>query len=208
LYVAELNLQTIGGHGPERAHVATVIERIDDAIEGLREAIAELKTPNDQTDIAAALRSITDTVPTRMQVHLSVRGAREHLPARAARQLLAVAQEAVSNAVRHAAANQLGVDLELDADTLTLTVTDDGVGIGAAARPTSGMLNIRERAEQLGGHCRWQPNPPHGTAMVWQVPLLPPAQLAVVASRQASPIQPSGPTPQPTGSSVEVIVDE
>ncbi|HSK24946.1 MAG TPA: ATP-binding protein, partial [Egicoccus sp.] len=74
-------------------------------------------------------------------------------PARA-EQVLRVAQEALSNALRHARAERITVTLERDTAALELTVEDDGIGLRGPS-PTAGggvgMRSMRERATLLGG---------------------------------------------------------
>ena len=83
--------------------------------------------------------------------------------------LLAVLREALSNAVRHARASKVEVNVSADARAITLTVTDDGVGMPEGGR-RSGLTNLRERAEQLGGTFTIAPGPTGGTAVTWAVP--------------------------------------
>ncbi|TNH31132.1 hypothetical protein FHG89_04005 [Micromonospora orduensis] len=64
--------------------------------------------------------------------------------------LLAVLQEALSNAVRHAQANRVTVSVHVNAGQLTLTVADDGIGTDPAAA-RGGLVNMRERADRHGG---------------------------------------------------------
>ena len=87
-----------------------------------------------------------------------------------AEHLLAVLREALSNTARHAQASHLDVDLTADTRAVTLTVTDDGVGIPATGR-RSGLANLAERAEQLGGGFSARPAAPTGTIVSWTVPL-------------------------------------
>ena len=63
--------------------------------------------------------------------------------------VLAVVREALSNAARHAEASTVEVRVEAH-DNLTVTVTDDGKGMGDTTR-SSGLLNLRTRAESPGG---------------------------------------------------------
>jgi signal transduction histidine kinase/ligand-binding sensor domain-containing protein len=68
-------------------------------------------------------------------------------------QLLRIAQEAISNVVKHANAIRLRVDLELRDGTLRLTVEDDGVGFDTheeALPGHFGVMGMRERARQIG----------------------------------------------------------
>jgi len=54
-------------------------------------------------------------------------------------------------------------------DEIVLTVTDDGRGIAAGSRE-SGLRNLRERAESLGGTFQAERGPEGGTVAVWRVP--------------------------------------
>ena len=84
--------------------------------------------------------------------------------------LLAVLGEALSNAARHAKAQAVEVTVAATRTDLTLTVTDDGVGIAdGAAR--SGLANLDERARQCGGTFDVAAGVPHGTRLVWRVPI-------------------------------------
>ncbi len=67
----------------------------------------------------------------------------------AADHLVAVLSEALTNVARHARASRAQVAVETDGRELRLTVADDGVGLPGRRR--SGLRNMAERAEQLGG---------------------------------------------------------
>jgi signal transduction histidine kinase len=84
--------------------------------------------------------------------------------------LLAVLREALSNAARHASASKVEVDVSAEARAITLTVTDNGAGMPEGGR-RSGLTNLRERAEQLGGTFTAAPGLTGGTAVTWAVPL-------------------------------------
>jgi signal transduction histidine kinase len=185
LYAAGLTLETLDRDPAGHAGVETAIERIDDAIRGLREAVTELKRPVEPINVAAAMRAMVDAVPAPLQVELEVRGVGNRLPDDAARQLLAAAQEAVSNAVRHADANRLTVDLEIGDADVVLTVADDGVGIDPAVRSMSGLHNLRARAHRLGGRCDWRRESPHGTTLTWRAPLPAPPHAAAPRAEQS-----------------------
>lgn len=91
--------------------------------------------------------------------------------------IFAIVQEAVKNALKHARADNIWVQLVEQAGTLTVMVRDDGVGFDLAAvesvyeqRGSLGMVNIRERAELLGGRLTLQSAPGQGTEVVLHVP--------------------------------------
>ena len=81
----------------------------------------------------------------------------------------AVVLEAVSNAVRHANAHTISVTIRVE-DELTAEVVDDGRGMPADVTP-SGLNNLRDRAEHLGGTMSVTDAPNGGTVLRWSVPL-------------------------------------
>jgi signal transduction histidine kinase len=84
--------------------------------------------------------------------------------------VLAVLQETLSNAARHARASRVDVAIDVSAGRVSVTVTDDGIGVAPdAAR--GGLANLRERAERHGGTFEIRPVGSHGTEVCWSVPL-------------------------------------
>lgn len=81
----------------------------------------------------------------------------------------AVVREAVSNAVRHANASEISVDVKVE-DELSIDVVDNGRGI-AGPVTESGLANLRHRAEEAGGEFRVGNADGGGTALHWSVPL-------------------------------------
>jgi signal transduction histidine kinase len=73
----------------------------------------------------------------------------EQIPAGVGTSLYRIAQEALTNVLRHAGARSATVTLELRASRAVLTVEDDGAG--SAGAPGRGLTGMRERAELLGG---------------------------------------------------------
>ncbi len=90
---------------------------------------------------------------------------------RVAFHLYRIGQEAVRNALRHAKARHIEIELRANGDGLALAVKDDGVGLLAAPRNTAGMgLQImRYRAEAIGGLLTVQPARDRGTEMICTV---------------------------------------
>ncbi|MGH2589145.1 MAG: sensor histidine kinase, partial [Dehalococcoidia bacterium] len=92
-----------------------------------------------------------------------------------------IAQEAVTNVVRHASARTCTVALLYDdaAAVLTVTVSDDGRGLPANARAGVGLTSMRERAEELGGTLHIEAAPGGGTLVAASLPCrLPAADVA------------------------------
>ncbi|MFL5886302.1 MAG: sensor histidine kinase, partial [Thermoleophilaceae bacterium] len=85
-----------------------------------------------------------------------------------------VAQEALTNVMRHADASRVLVSLEADDDGIVLTVRDDGRGIEDALKSDgTGLAGMRERALLIGGAISIQSSPGAGTEVKLHVPLYP-----------------------------------
>ncbi|MFJ5924919.1 GAF domain-containing protein [Kitasatospora sp. NPDC092948] len=92
------------------------------------------------------------------------------VPPAVADHLVAVLGEALSNAARHAKAGRVEVVLQATGSQVVLTVQDDGVGIPAQGR-RSGLRNLEERAQSLGGTFTLTAPPTGGTTLNWTAPL-------------------------------------
>jgi two-component system, NarL family, sensor histidine kinase NreB len=86
----------------------------------------------------------------------------------AATHLFRIAQEAVSNAIRHGKARRVTIQLENSADHVWLRVRDNGVGLPAQPSPNKGMgLEVMKyRAATIGGTLSIEPNPEGGTVVI------------------------------------------
>jgi two-component system NarL family sensor kinase len=84
--------------------------------------------------------------------------------------LYRVAQEAASNAIRHAQAQRLIVTAQVNAEQAILHIADDGRGLGNEFRPGIGLSSMRSRIEAAGGHFRITPNTPRGTLIEARLP--------------------------------------
>lgn len=110
--------------------------------------------------------------------HLSCRFANHaprlpELQESAATHLYRIAQEAMTNAMRHAHAQTILIELRCTARQLQLTITDDGIGLGdglAQGAPGMGLKIMEYRARMLGGTLRFQ-RPKVGTRITLSAPL-------------------------------------
>jgi len=81
-----------------------------------------------------------------------------------------VAQEALTNVVRHAQAAHVTLDLRAGADGIVLTVRDDGRGLAAAHMATNGIRGMRERAMLIGASLTVESAPGEGTEVRLAIP--------------------------------------
>lgn len=100
-------------------------------------------------------------------------GVIDRLPGSVAVTLLRIVQEAVNNAMSHAGATSVSVDLSAEGGTLGLAVIDDGCGLGSGPRRGgAGIDNMRTRARLVGARFAIGPGPGHrGTAVRIGLPL-------------------------------------
>jgi len=91
--------------------------------------------------------------------------------------IFAIVQETVNNAVKHAQANNIVVQLTETATAIYTVIKDDGKGFDVdqvmnnyEQRGSLGMINLKERTELIGGELNMRSAPGHGTRITIQVP--------------------------------------
>jgi signal transduction histidine kinase/ligand-binding sensor domain-containing protein len=158
-----------------------VRRQIQSDVTDARQSIWDLRSPLlESRDLASALQQLGDAVTacSRTRFEFVVTGR----PARCARKIeehvLRVGREAVSNAVRHAHAGVVRLELAYGDDTIILKVSDDGCGFDPAQAVHEsahwGMATMHERAQAIGGRLRLVSHPGGGTNLEMVAPLLAP----------------------------------
>ncbi|WP_199322650.1 MULTISPECIES: PAS domain S-box protein [Calothrix] len=102
-------------------------------------------------------------------LYYEIEGAVYSLPTEVESNLLRIGQEALTNAIRHANANEIRVELIYDRDQFCLRVKDNGQGFGVGSIPASlgfGLLGMSERAERIGAQLTIRSQPGEGTEMI------------------------------------------
>ncbi len=174
LFATGLQLQSGAMNArPEVAkRINQAVDDLDATIRDIRRTIFELRTPMSaalRTEIREAIEVAAESLGYRPGLELT--GPIDSAVPDALRpDLTAVLREALSNAVRHAHADRVAVTVKVDAGWVTVAVTDNGVGCDPEAA-RSGLVNLRERAERLGGDFHLGRVVPHGTELRWSVPL-------------------------------------
>jgi signal transduction histidine kinase/sugar lactone lactonase YvrE len=128
----------------------------------------------DRNDIVSGLGRMTADLGEQANVRIAVRasGTARPLTEEIEKNLFRIAQEAVANAIRHAAAEQVTIELCFNRHDVQMTVTDDGRGFDpAAASDGFGLTSMRERAAQIGATLRLDSRPSAGTSVRVTVPL-------------------------------------
>lgn len=168
---------TLQGAAP-RARVPAVRESIYSSIDDLQEIIQEIRSaifdlhagPSRATGLRHRLDKVIDqlSIPA---LHTTVQytGPLSVVDTVLANHAEAVLREAVSNAVRHANATSLAINVSVE-DDVRVEVVDDGVGISGDITE-SGLRNLRQRADDAGGEFTVENMPTGGTLLRWSAPL-------------------------------------
>ena len=143
-----------------------------------RRAIWDLRSPAlAGSDFPATLRAaVEDTVRgTPLELEYDVVGTARPADPDVEAVVVRVAQEAITNVIKHAEARTVWVNLSFDARRIRLSVIDDGRGFAVASDFQTygghwGLLGMRERASQVRGKLSLQSSPGQGTKVVLLVP--------------------------------------
>jgi signal transduction histidine kinase len=151
----------------------------------------------ENSNLATALKEMATPLAANTAIEIAIQsfGTPEKLPALTEHNLLRIAQEALANAFKHSGAKKIVVRLDYEADQVRLAIRDDGAGFAIKTAGTAngghfGLLNMRERAEQIGARFSLVSQPGTGT----EITLVVAAGVTSVASANHSPKPPSRPT--------------
>lgn len=160
-----------------RTLVRTSLSEARRSVWGLRPQISE------NHDLPAALREISRQLTTGTGISIQVKATPESisLPPSIEADFLRIGQEALTNAVKHAQARNILVQVQVTPDLAQLRVSDDGCGctpsthLPPGPRSGLGVVGMRERAAQLNGKFSLRDRAGRGTELFLEVPLpLPP----------------------------------
>ncbi len=130
----------------------------------------------EESDLAGALAEVAGQLSGETEVAVRVSGRRRRLPVEVENNLLRIGQEALANAVRHANAEQVRVELSFGEALVRLSVRDNGRGfdVEKAAQSAAGhfgLAGIRERVQNLGGELSLLSRAGEGAEVVVEVPV-------------------------------------
>ena len=134
----------------------------------VREVVSEMRL-DDKVDLAAALRELVSGMPE-PRIHLDLPLEEAPTDPLRAQVLLRCAQEMITNAVRHARADNLWIGLVHDESSVALTAKDDGKGV-REVELGNGLSGMSERLQQLGGELDIESKPGAGFRLHAWVPI-------------------------------------
>jgi signal transduction histidine kinase len=152
-----------------------VIDNLNDVIEEIRGYIQDLKRRDSQQSIRASLQDIIRHLcpPGSMTVELDATDIPLPFSPPTYDAICQMANEAISNVMRHAQANRLRVSARLDNDAFQLRIADDGQGFNPNMTGDHGLglRNIQQRAQLHGGHIHIDSTPGRGTTITLTIPV-------------------------------------
>jgi signal transduction histidine kinase len=170
----KLNLKALAATARDPTRIEDGLAIVDATIAHIRDRALELRPALlDDLGLAAALewlcRQQAQRSGTSIQFQASPLPA---LPAELATALYRIAQEGITNALKHASASAIGVSLRTDGNRLDVEVADNGKGFDpATAAAGIGLPGMRERASSLGGALGIDSKPGLGTKLFARFPL-------------------------------------
>jgi signal transduction histidine kinase len=173
--VISLGLEIRAAQAAAATHAGDLLGVLSGIAEGLMSVFEEIREIShgihpailSEQGLAPALRALSrrSPVPVELDLHADRR-----LPEQVEVAAYYVTSEALTNAVKHAQASRVRVELEACDTTVRLTIRDDGIG-GADLSGGSGLLGLRDRIDALGGTLEVASPSGGGTTLNVEIPL-------------------------------------
>jgi PAS domain S-box-containing protein len=141
-------------------------------VEARRSVVALRPQLLEEGSLQSALHRLVAQIRTAANdttLHYEIKGTVYFLPTEVESNLLRIGQEALTNAMRHANADEIRVELVYDRDRVCLRVKDNGQGFGVGSISSSegfGLLGMSERAERIGAQLTIRSQPGQGTEII------------------------------------------
>jgi len=163
--------------GDVRSRLNTVRKMLSYTREEVQQAVWNLESPLLQnSDLSEALKKLASLINTgSIAMNVDVPTEPVALEPTIRQNLLRIAQEAITNAVKHAGASRINVVLRAAAESIALSIIDDGAGfdpvIGRKINGHFGLRGIHARAKSLKANLQIESSPGQGTCVKVTVPL-------------------------------------
>jgi two-component system sensor histidine kinase UhpB len=171
----EVERAAASGAEADRAQMSAIAGQLHATLDEIRRIARELRPEAlDDLGLVNALIALCSRVAKQggIQVERDLGSQLPQLPEDTELVVYRVAQEALTNVLRHSGASRCRVRLAAAGDRLTLEVADDGVGMPAQrGAETIGIEGMRERALLAGGRLGLGPGLDGGTAVTLEIPL-------------------------------------
>jgi signal transduction histidine kinase/PAS domain-containing protein len=178
LFAAQEVIQTMGDNSLSYIERANDLARFGLA-EARRSALSLRSDIIEESGLIEALQMLVErsNIPGRLRCNFrSDRVRKESLPLHIQQDFLRIAQEAISNALRHAKPTVISVNLRFDSPNLVLEIRDNGCGIHKTRLENGegfGLGNMRDRAKNLGAELDIRTVAGRGTSIIVRLPITP-----------------------------------
>jgi len=140
-----------------------------------RNLVSDLRDTEHATTLPESLQILASRTPEGIAIDLDLHPIPAIQP-HVTHHLRMIAQEAVTNALKHAQTSQITLHLSSTPSLLTLRITDQGRGFAAEAETHGkpghfGCIGIRERCRKIGANAEWQSRLGEGTSVTVTLPL-------------------------------------
>lgn len=178
LFAVGLGLQSLTSRldDPDATRLVNdAVDRLDISVNSLRRYIFELRDPSrPSATLDERLQELTarmgSAYPSAVRLTIDWLGKTE-----ADDEIVLIVQEALSNSLRHARPDHVGIALSGEGREVVVEVVDDGIGFDAAEMSKGmGLSNMRSRVERLGGVMTIDTEPGSGTRLEVRLPVKPP----------------------------------
>jgi len=160
---------------PRARQLRLLRDRLTMVVGEVRRSVQTLRTEIGESDsLGTAIGSLARhlSASSGIPIHVTLDEQTTRLRPEIESELLRIAQEAMTNAVRHAGATAITVQCAVEPPCAEIVVTDNGRGLGARRDDSHGLEIMRERAALVDGELTVTDNRPHGTVVA--VRLYPP----------------------------------
>jgi len=158
-------------------HVHTARQLVEASLAEARRSVWDLRPQYlDRSDLVSALQQMAADIGenTDVRIAIATSGVVRALSTDVERNVFRIVQEAVANAIRHAAARHIHIEARFDQERAEFVVVDDGRGFNADVPSAGfGLTSMRERAVQIGATLRVESQPSAGTSVSITVPVQP-----------------------------------
>ena len=173
--VSMLHART-GAHPRLNEKVALTLEQIDNTMRSVKSIIENLRPPDLNLGLAAAIRRQVSEFERRTGIACAVAMGDDDIELGEAltATIFRIVQESLVNASRHAHASRVDITLHRDAGSVSIEVSDNGIGItldGHKKRNSFGLVGMRERINAFGGQLTIERARGRGTTLRAQVPI-------------------------------------
>src|SRR5688572_26462986 len=169
LTALSLNLEVAGhlseGRAKEHVQQAHTLARL--LLTDVREVVSQLREDG-AIDLSTALLPLAENVPS-LDIHMDIEAPLTVDDPERAHVMLRCTQEIITNAVRHAGANNLWICARREKECITMSARDDGRGADNFVSG-NGLRGMRERLMQHGGNLKIETRPEEGFCLYLTLP--------------------------------------